>query len=317
MGRVIDIDAGWGRVCLRLPEGRRVTAASLAARLGLAPPGVPWSQVFKHEVTLAAPALLTEAMPAAGEEQIDAAVVAHMLAVIDAFGRDRIADGQVESDDDLDALLDALRAERDRAAALLDPAAVVELAAADHRTRRSIARERRLLWAVTPVTTLRYRAVSFGKQAVGFPATRALARATGVSGDRLAAMNELLAGVWLGLQHHDDVIDWEDDWSKGGAWSACLARGRATHIEASPGADLGGVRREVLKSGVLETMLDLAAKSFGTAARRADELGCGRLAEWAAMRAGVTHELFIGEREAPGSTLRAHRLQFWAAEVIR
>jgi hypothetical protein len=314
--RTVDIDTCWERLCAQLPPALQSPARSLAARLGLAPAGVPWSRVFKHDVTLAAPALLAEGMSIVPVPVLDAAVAAHMLAVVEAFGRDRLADGQVSGDAELVALLDAVADARDRSAQLVDSEAPERFAAADRRTRRAIERERRLLAAARPVSLSRYRSVSLGKQAVGFPASRALAARVKLGSEARGSVEEVLRGVWLGLQHHDDVVDWEDDWSRGGAWSVCLARGAGLEVEARPGGDPAAVRAAVLRSGALAAMLELSESSFLAAAAHANRLGAASLSAWATERAAVVGRLCVGERDAPGWTVRAHRLAFWAAEVM-
>src|SRR5215472_10164501 len=89
-------------------------ARGLAHTLGLAPsPEIPWSQVFGHEVSLAAPALVAESMPRLSGETVRAAVLAHMFSVIEAFATDRIEDGQVGATPELRELLPLLRRSRD------------------------------------------------------------------------------------------------------------------------------------------------------------------------------------------------------------
>jgi hypothetical protein len=121
--------------------------------------------------------------------------------------------------------------------------------------------------------------VSLGKQAVGFPATVALMTAAGCSEDALDDARRALEGIWLGLQFHDDVIDWEDDWQRAGAWAACLAKGRGASIDDDEAVET--LRTNVLASGVLAQM------------QKHDELDA----------------LFKAERAHPGYALRAHQLR--------
>jgi hypothetical protein len=48
----------------------------------------------------------------------------------------------------------------------------------------------------------------------------------------------MLESIGVGLQLHDDVIDWEEDWARGGAWAVALARGlrggAAIAVEVDP-----------------------------------------------------------------------------------
>src|SRR5439155_21039788 len=91
-------------------------ARTLAFTLCLAPtPKIPWSRVFGHEVTLAAPALVAEAMPHVPQSVRRDAILAHMLAVIEAFGTDRVEDGQVQPTPELTGVLEEARYARDRA----------------------------------------------------------------------------------------------------------------------------------------------------------------------------------------------------------
>src|SRR5580698_3234358 len=120
------------------------SAHALAFTLKLAPERrIPWSRVFSHEVTLAAPWLITEAVPGIDESKVEAAVCAHMLAVLEAFGTDRVADRQVVASPELLALLAAMRDARD--AALLRVGGGEAFGEADRRTRTSIAREAEIL----------------------------------------------------------------------------------------------------------------------------------------------------------------------------
>src|SRR4051794_8258470 len=93
----IDIDALYAAFCDQLPGDVRSAGETLARDLGLAPRSdIAWSAVFKHEVTLQAPGFFAEAMPEVKRPLVEAAVLAHMLSVIEAFGSDRIADRQAE-----------------------------------------------------------------------------------------------------------------------------------------------------------------------------------------------------------------------------
>ncbi len=198
-------------------------ARALAVTLRLAPErGIPWSRVFSHEVTLAAPALVAEGFAGVTPSQVEAAVFAHMLAVLEAFGTDRIEDLQVPASSELLALLAAMRDGRDAALARISATPeeqVVTYEHADRTTRQAIGEEARILRLGegddnrrpngVPFET--YERVSFGKQAVGFPASFALAFVVDPSTSRLRALSGLLRGVWLGLQMADDVVDWEGD----------------------------------------------------------------------------------------------------------
>jgi len=290
------------------------SARALAVTLRLAPErGIPWSRVFSHEVTLAAPALVAEGLGNVGAVQVEAAVLAHMLAVLEAFGTDRIADRQVVASAELRDLLQAMREARD-AAILRVPVAdgdeTVTYAHADPTTRRAIEREESILSSGREISFEEYEAVSLGKQAVGLPASLALGFAEGLDVLRLRTLLALLGGVWLGLQMLDDVVDWEDDVARCGAWAVVLSGAERTRDPAT-------ARQAVLDSGVLARMLARARRHFRSAHRRAESLGAAELAEWAGERQVSTERLLEAERAAPGYARRTFALGAWAAEVLQ
>lgn len=307
MAHAQDIDALYDGFCAALPVALEPVARTLALRLGLVPvAGVPWSQVFGHAVTLGAPALLSEALPRAAPSQVRWAALAHLLAVIEAFGSDRLADGQVPATAELECLLGELRSARDRALALLDPSA--GFAAGDERFRRAMAEERALLGATRAASFERYLELSLGKQAAGFPACLALARAAGWRGRELAVLERLLACVWLGLQYHDDVVDWEDDWRKNGAWAVSLALGRRRYEPDEAATEPDVVRAFVLRSGVLADLLGSARRRYRGAWRRARALGAPELARWAEEQEARLELLEDKERISAGYVVRAQKL---------
>jgi len=298
-------------------------ARGLAVTLRLAPsPKVPWSRVFGHEVTLAAPALIAEAMPHVAESVRRDAIFAHMLAVIEAFGTDRVEDGQVQATPELMSLLGQARRARDRAISrvcpgVADPA--LDFGMADHKTAYAISAEHDVLRRGTAVTFETYERISLGKQSVGFPASIALAHAAGWGEARRSTLFRALASVWLGLQMHDDVVDWEDDYSRGGAWALSLARGTreglGEELESKP-PEAAAVRRTVHDARTLERMLERSRRHFRATKRRAMALGAGRLAEWGAEREARLTALVKAERASAGYAVRAHLLGPWAGEVL-
>jgi hypothetical protein len=302
-----------------LPPHLADAAAALAVTLGLTPSrDIPWSEVFAHDVTLVGPALLAEAMPEVGWERIRDATLAHALAVLDAFACDRIEDRQVEPSAPLAEVLARARQVRDAALArVLDgaskgfegPMPPIENGYADaalETLEATRAEHAALREAWVPFD--RYLAIARGKQRLGFPASLALARAAGWSTRRVACVAGVLDGVTLGLQLHDDVIDWEDDLARGGAWAACLA--------GAGGRDKASVRASVHRSGVLAHMLAASARRFRAARRRASLLGARRLAAWASAREMAIAELAKGERRSPGFANRAQALSVWSKTVL-
>ena len=151
------------------------------------------------------------------------------------------------------------------------------------------------------------------------PATKlALAKAAGLGERRQRAVHRVLRGITLGLQFQDDVVDWEDDWRKGGAWAVCLTRGlcRAPVPELSEQNDLSSVRRQVHGAGVLATMMNLSRLRYREAQRIAFLLGAESLATWARDQETKATELTQCESNHAGYVVRAHQLSNWAMEVF-
>jgi hypothetical protein len=316
MPTITDIDALYDGFCAALPPELRGFGRSLAHQLKLAPePSIPWSAVFKNRVTLHAPTLLFEVTPGVAAALAERASLAHMLAVIEAFGTDRIADQQVAATPELLRVLDLARSARDEALSGIGGAAAARMAQeADRRTRNAIETERKLLVRGAGVDFATYETVSADKQSVGLPASLVLAQVVGFAAAKLDAVRSTLMGVWLGLQFQDDVVDWEDDLALGGAWAVLLARHSAPSAPAS--ADPGDLKRHVFSSGVLAQMLALSAGRFRTALTGAESLGATELAEWLRARSAEAIELCEREKESPGYLQRMKRLAPWAAEVL-
>jgi hypothetical protein len=276
---------------------------------------VHWSQVFSHEVTLGAPALFAEAIVGLPSALTRDAVLAHMLAVIDAFGTDRIEDEQVESTPGIFAVLGQARRERDRAMVRIcggNPPPESDFHAVDMLSLRAIRRERAMLLSARPVDMRIYESASLDKQAAGILASVALARAAGWSERKCRAVRATLESVWLGLQFADDVVDWEDDVQRGGAWAVCLMRGHAP----SPLRGRDSIRNQVLQSGILAVMLKRSLAHMRAARRRARALGAHRLASWAGAQESRLASLAKAESKSAGYAVREHALAAWASEVL-
>ena len=316
-----DIDALYDAFCLGLSATERSVARALAFRLNLVPdPGIPWSQVFKHRVTLAAPALFVEAMPPVHPGVVERAVLAHMLAVIEAFGTDRIADGQTIDEPELRAVLGCLQSARDRAIAEVGGHdAVAMMRAADDETAAAITTERGLLSMGKPVSPVAYHGVSAAKQAVGLPASLALGRRAGWSDSALQTARTALTGIWLGLQFFDDVADWDEDAEKGGAWAVALAlhqRAARDGLHTSACSNASEVRTLVLSSAALAHMLELSIEQFRAALSAAAVLGAQTLCEWIQARQEEVLASFDREKSSPGYLARLKRLRPWALELL-
>jgi hypothetical protein len=315
------IDELYGAFAERLGDPIAACARDLPRGLKLAPePNMPWSRVFSHEVTLGAPALIADAMPGVRSSAVREATLAHLLAVIDAFGTDRIEDQQIEASPGVMAVLGQLRRQRDRAMARLFrgwPPTDLSFAAADTLTARAVHRERATLLSARPVDLAFYHRASLEKQCAGYVASVALARVAGWDERRCVAVRKTLESVALGLQMYDDVVDWEDDLRRGGSWAVCLMKGlrRSAGTDDRP-SEGERIRIQVLQSGVLGTMLDGALAHMRAARRRAVALGAFRLAAWAASRERRLEALVAAERRSAGYAVRAHALAAWAGEVL-
>lgn len=298
-----------------LPEELRDAAGSLTYSLGLAPsPDVPWSEVFGNAVTLGAPLFVADAAPQLGGAVVHDAVMAHLLAVIEAFGSGRIEDGQVARTPELSAVLEHARRARD--------AAIARVAAEDARayddageaTQAAIAEERGILRSGCAVDFDRYLAVSLAKQRLGAPASLSLARAAGWEPRRRQSLARMLEAIWTALQLHDDAVGWEGDLARGGGWALALAGGATQLAWEEDGVSARGA---VLGSGVLARMLAASARRYRAARRRAAALGVTRLAAWAREREATLSDLARHERESPGFAGRSRALSAWARSYCR
>ncbi len=313
------VDELYAAFVASLPRALAKEAQELAFTLRLAPSrGVPWSRVFGHEVTLAAPALVAEAMPYVAPARVRDAVMAQTFAVIEAFGTDRIEDKQIVRTDALVDVLTRIRAARDQATVRVCGTmrdASADFDAAHLRTLGAIRLERRLLTEGRPVTFSVYEDVSLGKQSVGFPPSMALALAAGWTEGQRLALRDVLESIWLGLQMPDDAVDWEDDQERGGSWAVSVARSLDSSIEEGP-ADKARLRQLVWSSGVLARMLDRAATHYRRIERIGGSLGAGQLASWGRQRAIETEDLAKAESNHAGYAARAHALIAWRREVL-
>jgi hypothetical protein len=319
----VPLDALYAAFVATLPEALRDVGRSLAAILRLAPTSeVPWSEVFSNEITLGAPALVADGMPGLDADVIEHARLAHLLAIIEAFGTDRLLDGQIDAAPEIDAVLEHARRARDAALAevvrlVADPGPELSYAGAEAETAAAIRAEHVVLRSGEAVGWTRYLSVSSGKQRLGLPASLALARVAGWDARRCRVLGRLLDAVWIGLQLHDDVVDWEDDLSRGGAWAASLAAQVPLRVDPRDRKTIPvSARRLVHESGALRRMLEQSTRSFRAARRRADALGLSRLAAWARERELHVGELARREVASPGHTNRAQALSIWAKTVL-
>jgi hypothetical protein len=282
-------------------------------------PGTPWSEVFGHEVTFAAPALFAEVMPHIARSQVHDAMLAHALAVIDGFGTDRMEDSQIPRSHELADLIVHLRASRDRALGRVASlrSEMTSFAVTHARMIAAVRAEGRVFGGCEPADFARYERIAAGKTSIGLPASVALAQAAGFSEVECRAVAKTLESIWLGMQYHDDVVDWEDDFRRGSAWAVLLARGVVS--EVSPRVCLterNPVRDMVLESGVLSHMLERSFRHFRAARKRAEALGVHGLSAWAKCKEEHAKMLARYERQNAGYALRLHALSPWAARVL-
>ncbi len=272
------------RIGARLSAGAR----DLPRALRLAHQPLPWSRVFCHEITLGAPAMFAESVVGVAPSVMRDAVLAHLLAVIEAFGTARIEDERIEASPSVFAVLGHARRERDLAMVrLFSRTSLVDtdFRAADAMTIRAVRRERSMLASTYPVDMDLYERTLLDKRCSGILASVALARIAGLEPRRCHAVRATLESIFVALQIHDHVVDWEADLLRGNAWTLCLMKGTRGHPRSGT-RPTGGTAApsEVLDSGVLDVMLVRARMHMRAARRRASALGALRLASWAAVQ---------------------------------
>jgi hypothetical protein len=192
--------------------------------------------------------------------------------------------------------------------------------AADAETAQAIQAERRALASGKPTMLRQYEAISAAKQAVGLPATLALARAVGWGEGKANLARAALMGTWLGLQFQDDVVDWEEDACAGGAWAVALAVHRIESNSAKQVAprstNLDDLKALVFSTGVLADMLERSVAQFRAGHSAAQELGSETLAAWLCSREREALDFWRHEQGSPGYVVRMKALHPWASEVL-
>lgn len=301
------VDELYDRFVDTVDEPLRPCARELPHALRLARrPEAKWSDVFGHEVTLLAPVFFAEAMPNVAEDKVNDALLAHAFAIVHAFGVDRIADGQVQEGEALLAVLERVRAARDGAMQRLRSGGALEFARAEATTARATSVERQVLSHKLAVPFDTYESISRWKQAPASPASLALATVAEWSDESRDVVQNTIEDIALGLQMHDDAVDWEDDAGQAGAWAVSLA----SHL-VGESPDPRGCRQMVLDSGVLAELLLRASQHFAGAAIGASALGAGRLSEWCLERSRSLGSLAEVEVRNAGHVVRAHVVERW------
>lgn len=290
--------------------GPRLSASArdLPRALRLAPAARPWSRVFPEEVTLGAPALFAESLDDLPTSLLRDAVLAHMLAVIDSYATARVEDERIDASPQVFAVLGHVRSERDRAMLRLfsrTPIAGTDFRAADATTIRALRSERATLASGDPVDHELYEQTIVDKRCAGSLASLALARIGGAGPRECRAVRATLESIAKARQIRDDVVDWELDLTRGGAWAVSLMRGTLAPRHSGKRPKTGPrAHDELLESGVLERMLVRAHKHMRAGRRRAQALGATRLASWAAAQEAHLQKLVADEADHAGSAAR-------------
>jgi hypothetical protein len=294
----------------RIGSALSASARDLPRVLRLVPIARPWSEVFPHEITLGAPALFAETMKGVPSAFTRDAVLAHLLAVIASFGTARIEDERIDASPHVFAVLSQARRERDRAMMRLfsrTPLAETDYRAADSMTIRAVRRERSMLNSTYPVDFDLYEHTLLDKRCSSVLASVALARIGGLGVRRCRAVRATLESISLSLEIYDDVVDWDMDLNRGGAWAMCLLRGTIAPPDSGKHATRGnGARNEILGSGILEAMLARARMHMRSARRRAWAIRAHRLAAWAAIQETHLEAMIAAGVDGARFAARAH-----------
>jgi hypothetical protein len=310
VSRTAIVDAMYEAFVGSLPFELREPARGLACALGLASSAeVPWSAVYRDAFTLGAPLLVADADPSLGGAVIHDAVTAHLLATIDASASARNGNENGNGGTRIDEVIEHARRGRDSAIARVSADEATAYDDAGDEAERGLGEERSILVSGCGIDRARYLAVARLKQRHRAVACLALARAAGWDPRRREVLARLLDSAWTALQLHDDAVEWERDFARGGSWVVALAGGSTRLPRDEDGAS---VRGAVLASGVVARLLGDAARGFAAARRRARALGALRLAAWAREREATVRELGRRERESPGFAGRSRALSAWA-----
>jgi hypothetical protein len=314
------IDSAYDRLVATLPPRLATIARDLPYRFGLTPnPGTPWSRVFNNVAVLGFPALLLSS-PRVSKEIRQRAIEAHLFAIIAAFGQDRIDDGQIKVGAAECALIDIVRNARDRALAPLlakAPEMKMTFAWGQEVTNESVEDERAVFMGQTQATLDLYRAVSWKKQGLAFPATMVAVAAAGFGAEEIRQVEVLVTGAALGLQYRDDVVDWMDDFALGASWAVEMLQ------DAAEVTSIEELEQRLHRERTLVSFLEMSRQAFFEAGVAAEALGATQLASWAYGQAEVTAGLAEKELVQPGyavqweRTRRAQREQQQAALVAQ
>jgi hypothetical protein len=278
------IDQSYEEFVNDLPDELRSVARQLPQLLGLTTrPGVSWSDAVAEPVLLGLPTLLLGALAARVKPELRASAQrAHLFAMITALIHERVDDGRVEVDDQLDALLLAIERQRHRALAelrFLGADRNTSFMAAEREARSATAAERDVFDRRSEAKLPSFVAICCGKHSLAFPATMAAVVAAGAELDELGHVHEVILGVMLGVAARSEVAERSERARANRSWVVAL-----------------GVERE--RSEVLGELVELAAAAFERAAASALALAALGLAGWAQQQAELIRTQLRDRRHA-------------------
>jgi len=267
----VAIDQSYEEFIDELPDELRSAARELPLLLGLTTrAGVCWTDAVAEPVILGLPTLLLGALAARIKPELRASAQrAHLFAMITAMIHERVDNGSVEVDGQLDALLLAIERQRHRALAelrLLGADRNASFMAAERETRSATAAERAVFERRSEAKLPNYVAICCGKHSLAFPATMAAVVAAGADLDELGHVHEVILGVMLGVAARGELLERSERARANRSWVVALT-----------------VDRE--RAEVVGEMVDLAAGAFTRAAVSARALGADELARWAQQQA--------------------------------
>jgi hypothetical protein len=283
------------------------------------PKGTLWSELVSHRLTWLTPGIVADAMPRADADIVLAATSAHVLALSEGAAIERVKGGTLTPSRELGEVLEHLRRARDKLIARVGrtPIGIQGYVPAALVTSRAMSEGRALLASPGGVPLSAYRRVTRDKWRLALPAPLVLAHAAGWTTDEKRSLETMLVTLWTAMQICDDVLRWERDLIRGGAWPAALI-GEHADDPTWPPEETRGVplRKRVHRSGVLARLLREAQRCFSVGGDRANALRLHDVALWAKNRENYIDRLAEAEDEHAGYAVRAHALAPWVAEVL-
>jgi hypothetical protein len=278
------IDQSYEEFVNDLPDELRRAARHLPLLLGLSSrAGVSWIDAVAEPVLLGLPTLLLNALAARVKPQLRASAQrAHLFAMISALIHERVDNGSVEVDEQLDAILLAIERHRHRALAelrLLGADRNASFMAAEREARSAAAAERAVFEGRSEAKLPSYVAICCGKHSLAFPATMAAVVAAGTQLEELGHVHEVILGVMLGDAARRELVERSERARAGRSWVVLLTGERE-------------------RTEVLGELVELAANAFERAAASAHALEAHELAGWAQQQADQTRAQLRDRRHA-------------------